>query len=353
MEITKIGNKQLKYPIIQGGMGVGVSLGKLAGTVAREGCMGIISMVNIGYKENDFYKNTMEANQRALSKELAKARKISDGKGIIGVNIMAALTDFSELVKCAVKEKVDAIIVGAGLPTNLPQLVDTRDVLIAPIVSSKKALDLLIRTWKKKYDRLPDFVVLEGSKAGGHLGFKPEQIDNEEFSLENLTKSISEYLKEVQEKYNFSIPLFVGGSVFGNEDFKKYRALGATGVQVGTRFIATEECDASDGFKEMIIDSTPDDIEVFISPVGMPGRGIRNSFIERVKRERVPTTACVRCVKRCIPSETPYCISDALINAAKGDKENGLFFCGSYVDKINSIKTVKEVIKDIVGDDYE
>ncbi len=349
MEITKIGKKHLKYPIIQGGMGVGVSLGRLAGTVAKEGCMGLLSMVNIGYREDDFYKNPLEANKRAFSKELKKAREISEGNGIVGVNIMAALNDFSELVKCAVKEKVDAIVVGAGLPTNLPELVDTKEVLIAPIISSKKALDLIIRTWKKKYDRLPDFVVLEGSQAGGHLGFKDDQIGAEEYSLENLTKSVVEYLKEVKEKYSYNIPLFVGGTISGNEDFEKFRKLGATGVQVGTRFIATEECDADEAFKELIVNSTSDDIEVFRSPVGMPGRGVRNKFIERVKKERVPTTGCVRCVKRCVPAETPYCISDALINAAKGNVDEGLFFCGGDVDNINEIKTVKEVISDLVG----
>ncbi|MDO5708220.1 MAG: nitronate monooxygenase family protein [Andreesenia angusta] len=340
---------KLEHPIIQGGMGVGISLGELAGAVAREGCMGVISMVNIGYREDDFYRNPFEANKRAFKKELLKARDIAKGKGMVAVNIMAALSRFSDFVELAVKEKVDAVIVGAGLPLNLPSLVETKDVLIAPIVSSRKALDLIMRTWKKKYDRLPDFVVLEGKEAGGHLGFKEKDFDDDEKNLENLTIDLVDYLKGVKEKYDLQIPLFVGGSVFDNEDLKKYNALGATGLQIGSRFIATEECDASIGLKEMIIDNNSENLSVFISPVGMPGRGIENNFIRRVKGERVPSKSCVDCIKKCNPKVTPYCISDALISAAKGDKENGLFFCGANIDRINKMSTVKEVISDILG----
>ncbi|WP_100065222.1 NAD(P)H-dependent flavin oxidoreductase [Miniphocaeibacter massiliensis] len=343
----KIGNKILEIPVIQGGMGVGVSLGRLAGSVAREGAMGTISMVNIGYREEDFYKNKMEANIRAFNKELKKAREISKGKGIIATNIMAALTDYKDLVKEAVKAKVDAVVVGAGLPLNLPELVETRDVLIAPVISSARALSVIVKNWTRKYDRVPDFVVLEGKYAGGHLGFSKEDIFDEKINIENLTREVVDYLKGLKEKIGYKIPLFVGGSFYDGNDLNLVREWGSDGIQIGTRFIATEEADVSEEFKKVIVRSKKEDITLLHSPVGMPARAIRTPLIEKIKKGRIPSKRCINCLKPCDPKTTEFCISDALISSAKGDVENGLFFSGSLAYKINEITTVEKIFKEI------
>lgn len=352
MQELKIGDKVLDFPLIQGGMGIGVSLGRLAGTVAREGCMGTISMVGIGYREENYYKDDLEANKTAFRKELAKAREIAKGKGIIAVNIMAALTDYKEMAMFAAKEKVDAIISGAGLPLDLPKLVEGTETLIAPIVSSKRALELIIRTWEKRYHRTPDFIVVEGPAAGGHLGFKEEEVEDPKFSLKEILKEIIPFHKEVQEKLGKRIPLFGAGSVFDGCELREIVDMGCDGAQIGSRFIATEECDVADEFKNLIVNSKKEDVELFMSPVGMIARGVRNEFIERVKGERVPSKHCIDCLKPCNPATTQYCISDALSLSAKGDVQNGLVFCGSNVDRIDRIRTVKDII-DEIKEDFE
>ncbi|QQK08144.1 NAD(P)H-dependent flavin oxidoreductase [Miniphocaeibacter halophilus] len=342
-----IGSKEISIPVIQGGMGVGVSLGNLAGSVAREGGIGTISMVDIGFKEPDFYTNKKESAARAFTKELNKAREISKGNGLIATNIMAALTDYKELVKTAVKAKVDAIVVGAGLPLDLPGLVETKDIMIAPIISSARALKLVVRNWMKKYDRTPDFVVLEGRDAGGHLGFKKEEIINESYSLETITKDVLSYLDELKNNIGKKIPLFVGGSFFDGNDLNMVQDWGATGIQIGTRFIATEECDVSKEFKDLIVKAKEEDIVLLHSPVGMPARAIKTPLIEKMNKERIPSKRCINCLKTCNPKTTNFCISDALISSANGDVENGLFFSGSLAYRIKGITTVEEIFKEI------
>ncbi|MDL2310666.1 nitronate monooxygenase family protein [Peptostreptococcaceae bacterium OttesenSCG-928-C18] len=344
---VKIGSKGLDIPVIQGGMGVGVSLGKLAGSVAKEGAMGTISMVNIGYKEKDFYKNKLQANVRAFNKEFSKAREISAGKGIIATNIMAALTDYKDLVKEAVKSKVDAIVVGAGLPLNLPELVGTKDILIAPIISSVRALSVVVKSWMRKYERVPDFVVLEGKGAGGHLGFDEEEISVNKISLEKLTKEVVSYLKDLKEKIGYKIPLFVGGSFFDGNDLNMVREWGAEGIQMGTRFIATEESDVGDKFKNIIVNSSKEDISLLHSPVGMPARAIKTPLLKKIKKGRIPSKRCINCLTPCNPKTTDFCISDALISAAYGDVENGLFFSGSLAHRVKEITTVGKIFEEI------
>lgn len=342
----KIGNKIIDYPIIQGGMGVGISLGNLSGSVAKEGAMGTIAMVGIGYREEDFYDNSLEANKRAFRKEFKKAREISKGHGLIGTNIMVAVNDYEELVAEAVKGEIDFIISGAGLPLKLPELVGDEDVLIAPVISSLKAFKLINKVWSKRYNRFPDFVVVEGSDAGGHLGFKMDNIRNGQ-SLKEITLEIVNEIENIKNKTGISIPIFVAGSVYDGYDLKEYRKLGATGIQIGTRFIGTEECDANKNFKKLIVKSTKEDLIIIESPVGLPGRAIKNEFLEEVKNKRRPSKRCIKCLKTCVPKETPYCILDALINGAKGDIKNGLFFSGSNVERVDKIISVKEIIKDI------
>lgn len=343
MKGMKIGKFNLDVPIVQGGMGVGVSLGRLAGSVAKEGGVGTISSVGIGYREPDFYKNVLEANKRAFAKELEKAREISGGKGMITANIMQAITDFDEMVRFVASTGVDGIVVGAGLPLTLPSLVEGTDTLIAPIVSGKRALDLICRTWTKRYNRLPDYVVIEGSRAGGHLGFKQEEIEN--------PKPLKEILAEIVEYKNekgYTFPLIVGGSVINSTEVKEMLEAGADGVQLGTRFIATYEADVSDEFKNQIINSTADDVRMIFSPVGMPARAVWTPLLDNVEKYgRIKPKRCINCLVPCDPKTTKYCISEALINSAKGNMEEGLVFSGENVDKVNELKSVKEVIDDL------
>lgn len=347
MRNLKIGNKTIRNPIIQGGMGVGVSLGNLSGAVAKEGCMGTISMVGIGYREEDFYANPLGANKRAFRQELKKAREISKGEGLIGINIMVAVNDYEELVEEALKGKVDFIISGAGLPLNLPELVGDEDVLIAPIVSSLKAFKLINKVWTNRYNRFPDFIIVEGSEAGGHLGFKLDEIGNGQ-TLKAITVEIINEVQKLKEDFGIKIPIFVAGSVYDGYDLKMFRELGATGIQIGTRFIGTYECDVHPNFKNLIVNSTKKDLIIIKSPVGLLGRAIKNKFLEEVKLNRRPSKRCIKCLKTCSPKETPYCILDALINAAKGNVENGLIFSGSNIHRVNEIVSVKEIIKEIM-----
>ena len=237
--MLEINQKSLTVPLIQGGMGVGVSLGNLAGHVAKCGAMGVISTAHPGYKEDDFESNHRQANIRALKKEILKAQKLSQGKGLVAINAMVALKDYEELINAALESKVDAIISGAGLPLRLPELVKDYDVLIAPIVSSGKACKVIIKHWLKKYQRTPDFIVIEGCQAGGHLGFKKEDLENQTCqSLEEIFKDV----EEIVENNKLNIPIFVAGGISQRSDVKHFFDLGVDGIQVATRFITTYEC---------------------------------------------------------------------------------------------------------------
>lgn len=343
-----IGNKKLDLPLVQGGMGVGVSLGNLAGTVASFGAMGTISMVDIGYREDDFWDNPRQANIRAFYKEVEKAISIAKGKGIIAVNIMAAGEDYDYLEKIVLDSDVDALVVGAGLPLNMPKH-NYKNKLLAPIVSSARALKIICKKWYRNYEYLPDFVVLEGRDAGGHLGFSREDMDDPKQSLEELTKDVVNFLKSIKEKYDKDIPLFVGGSVIDKDDLNKYQGLGASGLQIGTRFIATEEADINDKMKEAIIKARSEDLEIINSPVGFLGRAIKNDFVERAKKERIPPARCINCLTPCDPKTTQYCITEALIASAEGRINEGLVFCGSLVDEIKEIWSVREVLENAIG----
>lgn len=341
-----IGNLRVRIPVIQGGMGVGVSLSGLAGAVAAAGGVGVISTAQIGFREPDYDTNPLACNLRAVGKEIKKARQLADG-GVIAVNIMVATQDYEEYVKAAVEAKVDLIISGAGLPIQLPKLVEGSDVKIAPIVSSKNALAVIAKYWKKKFDRLPDLVVIEGPQAGGHLGFTRTQI--EEYTEEEYDKEIVKIIElagEIEAQYDVSIPVVVAGGIYSKEDMEHYLALGANGVQMGTRFVTTVECDASDSYKQAYINATKEDIVIVDSPVGMPGRAIRNEFLERVKNGERFMDKCRRCISTCKPQSSPYCISRALINAVKGNINEGLLFCGSNAYRAKRLETVREIMEE-------
>ncbi|WP_304406670.1 nitronate monooxygenase family protein [uncultured Clostridium sp.] len=342
----KIGNLIAKIPIIQGGMGVGVSLSNLAGNVAKYGAIGVISAAHPGYLENDFEINTLQANLRALKKHIKKAKQISNN-GIIGVNIMVAMKNYKELVQASIEGGADLIISGAGLPLKLPQYTQNSEIKILPIVSSSKAAKLILSYWKKHYNKIADGIIIEGPEAGGHLGFKDNNIENDINEFETNVNNILETIKELEKEYNKKIPVIVAGGVFDSDDIKKYINLGANAVQIGTRFVATVECDANIKFKEAYLNCHKNDIKIVKSPVGMPGRAISNKFLNKINNDNNKITKCYNCLIPCNPSTTPYCISEALINAARGDIDNGLIFCGSNAYKINKIISVKELLDEL------
>lgn len=347
----KIGNKELQVPIIQGGMGVGVSLGNLAGHVAKCGGLGVISSVNAGYKEPRFGADPKGANFFALKNEIKKAKTIANGNGLVGVNIMTAVSNYEETARIAAEAGADVIISGAGLPLKLPEYIEGTDTLFAPIVSSGKAAALLCKNYSKKYHRLPDFFVLEGHMAGGHLGFSYEELvcRNAKSNDEILTE-VFEAVKPYEEEAGRKIPVFVAGGVFDGRDMAHFMKLGAAGVQIGTRFIATEECDAHPNFKQMMVDAKAEDVRIVASPVGMPARALYTPLLKRLESgEKFRALKCNNCLTACKKGDNiPYCISRALIEAVQGNVEDGLFFCGENVHRIERIVTVEALMKEIL-----
>ena len=351
MKGIKLGNKESRYPIIQGGMGVGVSMHNLAGNVSKEGGIGIISTADIGYQEEDFKENPIKANLRAIGKEIRKAREIAGEDKILGVNIMVALKSYAEIVKECVKNKIDLIVSGAGIPKDLPEYVQGTSTKIAPIVSSLRCCKLIVKHWIKKYNYVPDMIVIEGPEAGGHLGFSREELNGENvLKLEDITKEIVQYVDEVEKEYNKKIPVIAAGGIWDNKDINKYLNLGASGVQMATRFVATYECDASTTFKQAYIDANKEDIKIINSPVGMPGRAIYNEFMKQTEKEKCKIDRCYNCIKTCDIKNTPYCITKALVNAVKGNMENALIFCGSNVDKVKKIVSVHDLIQELISE---
>ena len=385
IKALKIGDLVLQRPVIQGGMGVGISL-QLAGAVAASGGMGLISTAQIGFREPDFKTNFVEANLRAIRREMQKAREIAP-KGAIGFNIMVATKHYDLWVKEAIKSGADAIVSGAGLPVRLPEyaqaayeemkagIADAKEnceefckqavkkVKLAPIVSSAKSAQVICRLWDRKYKQVPDFVVVEGPLAGGHLGFSREELAeygadtkdvpntyNQE-AYDKEVRSIMEVVKTYEEKYQKHIPVVTAGGIYTHEDVKHQFELGAEGVQVATRFVTTEECDAPDAYKQAYINAKKEDIVITQSPVGMPGRAILNPFLQQIKDGVRPAIkTCFQCLEHCDIKTIPYCITKALVNAAEGDEDNALLFCGSNAYRAEKIEKVDDVMKELVGE---
>lgn len=350
-----IGDISLDIPVIQGGMGVGVSLSELAGAVAKEGGIGIISTAQIGFTEPDFENNTLESCLRAIRKHIAKAKEISQGRGMIGVNVMTALKDYREHVMGAVSAGADIIVCGAGLPIDLPLIVSNAcekfhvaRPFIAPIVSSARAAKLILKQWANKYNQTADLIVVEGPQAGGHLGFSKEEAANyQSVDFDNIIKEVIECKAEYEDRFSKKIAVAAGGGISSKEDARHIFSLGVDAIQVASRFVATFECDASPQYKQAYINANEDDIVIIKSPVGMPGRAIKNDFVKNAQEERIPVKKCLSCLSKCNPAEIPYCITDALIRAVKGDTDNGLIFCGAGIGAINKIESVKDVIEDL------
>ena len=338
-------HRTLQLPIIQGGMGVGVSLSSLAGHVMKEGAMGVISAAHPGYRRPDFRKDSIAANCAAIHEECARARAISEGNGLLGINIMVASTDYDTYVRAAIDARVDALISGGGLPLHLPKLTKYSDVLLAPIVSSARAAHLILRTWDKHYQTCPDFIVVEGSEAGGHLGFSREELEEGRCQpLDAIVREVLGLLVPYEERYQKKIRVFAAGGIFDGNDIARMLRLGADGVQMATRFIATYECDAADSFKQAVLQCTKEDIRLIKSPAGLPGRALNTRFIRRVEGQTICMNDCLRCMKPCDPSHTPYCISEALITSVSRDAQDGVVFVGANAWRIDSLLHVSQLL---------
>lgn len=348
----KLGNLTIEKPVIQGGMGVGISLGNLAGAVAKEGGIGVISAAQIGFREEDFDKDPLGANLRAMKKEFEKARMIAPD-GVVGFNIMVAMQHYEEYVQAAVSVGADIIISGAGLPTELPKLAQGAPVKLAPIVSTERSAGVILKFWDRKYNRVPDLIVIEGPKAGGHLGFTRGQLaeysEERPEAYEEEIQKIFSVVREYEDRYQRRIPVAIAGGIENRKQAEHAFEMGADAIQVATRFVTTEECDADIRYKEAYLHARPEDIMIVKSPVGMPGRAIRNIFMDKVNTgEKIAPKLCHRCIKNCKPAEIPYCITDALVHAARGEVEDALLFCGAYAYRAERIETVKEVIASLI-----
>ncbi len=337
-----IGGFEVKLPIIQGGMGVGVSLSGLAAAVANEGGIGVISCAGMGLLHRQEKSNYFSDCIFGLKEELRKVREKS--KGIIGVNIMVAMSNYIDMVKTAISEKVDIIFSGAGLPLNLPSYLEKDNkTLLVPIVSSARAAKIICQKWDSLYNYLPDAIVVEGPKAGGHLGFRRDQIGDDNYSLENLIPEVVTIAAEYQEQKN--IPVIAAGGISTGQDILRFINLGASGVQMGSIFVPTTECDASELFKQSYINSTAEDIIIINSPVGMPGRAITGKFINKINEGLTKPKSCpFHCIKTCEYQTSEYCIIKALYHAAKGDLSKGYVFAGANAHLAEKISTVPEVI---------
>ena len=344
----RIGRLIAPVPIVQGGMGVGISLSSLASAVAEAGGIGVIAANGIGLLEKDYFEDGQAAGLRAFRREIRTAREKT--KGIIGVNIMVALNNFHQMLDVAIEEKVDIVFMGAGLPIKGLPVARMREngVAVAPIVSSARAAEMIFKMWGKIYNDIPDAVVFEGPKAGGHLGFSPEQLDKEEFQLEAIVPEIVETLVPFSKEFGRDIPVIAGGGVYSGQDIYNTLQLGASGVQMATRFVATDECDADIKFKQAYVDCTEDQIGLIKSPVGMPGRAIRNDFILAAEEGRRPSFRCAwKCLASCKAQDANYCISIALNNARKGLLRQGFVFVGANAYKIDSIVPVASLVNEL------
>jgi len=350
MPKLRIGDAVAKLPIIQGGMGVGISLSGLASAVANEGGIGVIAANSIGMLDPEYYAKNKDANSIILRKEIRKAQKMTSG--LIGVNIMVAVDDYPDLVRVAIEEKIDMVFLGAGLPIKGIPVKDLRTagVKVVPIVSSARAAGLIFKSWTKKYKDIPDAVVVEGPKAGGHLGFKAEQIDDPDFALERILPDVVAEIKTFEDIYHRTIPVIAAGGVFTGADIYKVFKLVASGVQMGTRFVATHECDANIRFKEAYVACGEEDIEIIKSPVGLPGRAIRTNFLKDIADGKKMGFKCAwRCLKSCDIKNARYCISLVLDHARQGILDKGLFFAGSNAFRVDKIISVNELLQELIN----
>ena len=345
----RIGQLTAALPIVQGGMGVRISLASLAAAVAESGGIGTISSIGLGDLEASQHEYE-RMSREGLRAEIRKARSMTDGA--LAVNFMGVLSNVEDLVRTAVEEGIRMIVFGAGLPMRLPKMVEDESVNLVPIVSSARGAELILRGWAKRFDRTAGAIILEGPLAGGHLGFNAEQLQHpEDFALETLVPELVESVKPYEDRFGHAIPVIAAGGIFDGRDIAKMLSLGASGVQMATRFVCTEECDAAPAFKQAYLDATEGDITIVRSPVGLPGRAIRNRFLEDLEEvDRLQIRCLYRCLTVCKASEAKYCIAQALVNAQQGDVDHGLIFCGQNAHRIDRIVPVAELMAEL-GDE--
>ena len=339
-------------------MGIGVSWDRLAGAVAREGCVGLVSAIGTGYHGSATSPRRLgrpdgtEALNppRTLEGIVRSARERAGGRGAVGVNILCAIEGYEAAVRASVAGGAQLIVSGAGLPLALPEYVGDADVALVPIVSSARALGVICKHWQRRHGRLPDAVVLEGPESGGHQGFSAEACSEPEHTLEALLPSV---LAE-RDKWG-TFPVIVAGGVWDRGDIERFLAMGAGGVQMGTRFIGTFECDAAPAFKDVILRARAEDIGLMKSPVGLPARGVRTALQARIEAGSAPQVRCVsHCLQPCQNGKgalaAGYCIADRLADAYRGDLENGLFFTGSNGARLKELLSVHDLIEELTQD---
>ncbi len=352
MQSLYIGDLKVKLPIVQGGMGVAVSLSGLASAVADEGGIGVISAAAIGMTDPNYMKRFHEANKRSLIREIRKAR--SKTNGVLGVNIMMALTDHEELIRVAIEEKIDVIFIGAGLPLKIPKIIaeaglSGHSTKLIPKVSSAKAAATIFRYWSSKYNFVPDAVVVEGPMAGGHLGFKKESLSENMVPLCELVEETVNVIHPYEISLGKSIPVIAGGGLHSGKDVYDIMQAGAKGVKIGTRFVTTHECDASLEYKESYLAAGREDIAIIDSPVGLPGRVVKNKFVQQIMDGEAKPFKCPwKCLASCNYKEAPFCIAQALFNSARGNLDEGFAFAGANAYMATEINHVSDVITDLV-----
>jgi nitronate monooxygenase len=341
-----IGDIHVPLPLIQGGMGVRVSLARLAAAVANEGGIGTIAAVGLGDIEAS--KTDFEnVSRNALIHEIRRAKSMTDGP--LAINILGVLSNARDLIQTSVREGIKIIVSGASLPLRLPEMADDATVKLLPIISSGRAADIVLRTWDKRYARTADAVVLEGPLAGGHLGFSFEQLrEPEKYSLSVLLPEVLAAVEPFEKKHGRKIPVIAGGGIFTGADIARMLQAGAAGVQMATRFVCTDECEVAPEFKQAYLDSKEDDIVIINSPVGLPGRAIHNQFLRNLENGTLDRLKCpYRCLTTCNIAEARYCIAQALVYAYEGDMDRGLVFCGQNAYRVNEIVSVKELIAEL------
>lgn len=347
--VLSINNKKLSFPIIQGGMGIRISLGGLAKACMKNGIASTISMAQIGFLKKGFKKNPIQSNMEAMKEEIESIRS-SDSSGVLGVNLMHAMNHYEEYARFLSRQKIDFIISGAGLPLDLPKYVKDSSVKAAFIVSSARACKILLKSWDKKHSYMPAFIVCEGPLAGGHLGFSVEDIENGTVAtLEEIVLEVKKLVSVFEEKYKQKIPIIAAGGIHSGKDIARFLSLGCDGVQMATTFIATSECDASVEYKDMIVKAKKEDILRISSPAGLPARAVRNALTDSLEKGNIETQYCVDCLKSCKKTDIPYCITQQLGNSAAGDP-NGLIFTGAKGYLIEKIQSVEELVKSLINE---
>lgn len=344
----RIGRWEFRIPLVCGGMGVKISGWQLVRAVAEEQCLGTLTSMGLGDLSHGMSgKQFIESSRRALECELNELRAHTDLP--FAVNVMGALSNADDLVVTAVHGGASIVVYGAGIPRHLPKVVEDPDVALVPIISSARLAGLILKLWKQ-YGRMPDAFIIEGPLAGGHLGFSYEQLEHlEDCTLEKILQETLATIEPFEQAIGRKIPLIVAGGIYTGDDIARMLSLGASGVQMGTRFVATVECPVSEEFKQAYIHARPEDVRIIKSPVGMPGRAIANSFLTRLHCGDIPTPSCpFHCILSCERDAAGFCIAERLHNSYTGNVNDGLIFCGANVSRIDRVMPVHDLVTELM-----